>query len=41
MFKYDVNKELWDVPPSTINIKKCNGFSILEKNENEDIAIGT
>ena len=30
-----------DVPPSAINIKNCNGFSILVKNENGDVAFAT
>ena len=32
---------LWDVPLSTINIKNCNRFNILVKNENGDVAIDT
>ena len=31
----------WDVPPSAINIKNCDGFSILVKNENGDVAFDT
>ena len=32
---------LWDVPLSTINIKNCNRFNILVKNENGEVAIDT
>ena len=34
-------ERLRDVPPSAINIKNCNGFSILVKNENGDVTIDT
>ena len=32
---------LGDVSPSATNIKNCNGFNILVKNENEVVAIDT
>ena len=32
---------LWDVHLSTINLKNCNRFNILVKNENGDVAIDT
>ena len=37
----DILGRLWDVPLSTINIKNCNRFNILVKNENGDVAIDT